>query len=93
VLIAPILPGLSDRPEQIEEVVRAACDAGATSIGSTLLHLRPGVKDVFLEHLADAWPELLPRYRRLYPGTRAYAPKAEQERVVTVVRRARTRTR
>jgi DNA repair photolyase len=90
VFVAPILPGLSDRPEQIDAVVRAAERAGATSIGTTLLHLRPGVKEVFLDHLSATNPGLVPEYRRLYPPGRAYAPKADQHRITQIVRRSRT---
>jgi DNA repair photolyase len=60
--MAPILPGLSDRPDQIEAVVRAARDAGASHLWSGLLHLRDGTRQHFLETLERYWPELLPRY-------------------------------
>jgi DNA repair photolyase len=69
--MAPILPGISDRPEQLREVVRAAREAGATGIWTNLLFLRPGTREHFLEHLAQDWPELLPHYRQLYRA-RAY---------------------
>jgi DNA repair photolyase len=69
--MAPILPGISDRPEQLREVVRAAREAGATGIWTNLLFLRAGTREHFLEHLAQDWPELLPQYRQLY-GRRAY---------------------
>ena len=69
--MAPILPGLSDRPELLADVVRAARDAGATSIWTSLLNLRPGTREHFLANLARDWPDLVPRYRRLYAG-RAY---------------------
>src|SRR5262245_28340539 len=78
--MAPILPGLSDKPELMADVVRAARDAGATSIWTNVLYLRPGTREHFLEHLARDWPELLPRYERLYRG-RAYLSKAEIEPV------------
>ena len=78
--MAPILPGLSDRPEQLADVVRAARDAGATSIWTNMLYLRPGTREHFLDHLARDWPELVPRYERLYRG-RAYLGKAEIEPV------------
>jgi DNA repair photolyase len=64
--MAPILPGLSDRPEQLEAVVRAARDAGACGIWANLLYLRQGTREHFLEHLARDWPEELDRYERLY---------------------------
>jgi len=71
--MAPILPGLSDRPELLADVVRAARDAGATSVWTNVLYLRPGTREHFLENLARDWPELVPRYERLYQG-RAYLP-------------------
>jgi len=88
VLIAPILPGITDHPRQLREVVAAALDAGATSVSPILLHLRPGVREEFLPWLEDNYPELLPRYRELYP--RAYAPPALRKdvgrRVASIVR-------
>jgi DNA repair photolyase len=78
--MAPILPGLSDRPELMAEVVRAARDAGATSIWANVAYLRPGTREHFLENLARDWPELLPRYEKLYAG-RAYLSKGEVEPV------------
>ncbi len=77
--MAPILPGLSDRPEQLAEVVRAARAVGATGIWTSLLNLRPGTREHFLENLARDWPEQLPRYEQLYANGRAYLPKAETE--------------
>jgi DNA repair photolyase len=78
--MAPILPGLSDRPELLSDVVKAARDAGATSIWTNVLYLRPGTREHFLENLARDWPELVPRYERLYAG-RAYLGKKEIEPV------------
>jgi DNA repair photolyase len=69
--MAPILPGISDRPEQLREVVRAAREAGATGIWANLLFLRPGTREHFLTHLAEDWPEQLPFYESLY-ADRAY---------------------
>lgn len=74
--MAPILPGLSDDPEKMLAVVRAAREAGATEIWSTVLNLRPGTKEHFLEHLAKEWPEELERYQKLYAG-RGYLPEKE----------------
>lgn len=69
--MAPILPGISDGPEQLREVVRAAREAGATGVWANLLFLRPGTREHFLEHLAEDWPEQLSHYEQLYAG-RAY---------------------
>ena len=71
--MAPILPGISDRPEQMAEVVKAAREAGASAIWTSLLYLRPGTREHFLENLARDWPEERARYERLYAG-RAYLP-------------------
>src|SRR5258706_1590355 len=56
VALAPILPGLSDRPELMAEAVRAAREAGAVRIWTELLYLRPGTREHFLEKLAEVWP-------------------------------------
>jgi DNA repair photolyase len=78
--MAPILPGISDRPDQLREVVQAARDAGATGVWTNILFLRPGTREHFLEHLAEDWPELIPQYEELY-HRRAYL-SAEQTKPV-----------
>ncbi len=83
--MAPILPGLSDRPEQLAEVVRAARDAGACGIWANLLYLRPGTREHFLDCLSRDWPELLPEYERLYAGG-AYLKSSDADPVRTTVR-------
>jgi DNA repair photolyase len=88
--MAPILPGLSDRPELLDEVVRGARAAGATNVWANVLFLRPGTREHFLESLARDYPELVERYQRLY-ATVAYLPKAEVDPVrakVAELRRA-----
>jgi DNA repair photolyase len=83
--MAPILPGLSDKPELLADVVRAARDAGATGVWANLLYLRPGTREHFLDRLARDWPELVPMYERMYAGG-AYLPKPVGEPVRRTVR-------
>ncbi len=78
--MAPILPGLSDRPELLAEVVRAAREAGATFVWANMLYLRPGTREHFLESLARDWPEQLEQYERIYAHG-AYLNRSEVEAV------------
>ncbi|MGH8873860.1 MAG: radical SAM protein, partial [Acidimicrobiia bacterium] len=84
VLLAPVLPGLSDHPEQLREVVEACLEAGATFVSPILLHLRPGAREQYLGWLALARPDLLPAYREMY-GARAYPPAALRRRLARLV--------
>ncbi len=84
--MAPILPGISDRPEQLREVVRAAREAGATGVWANLLFLRPGTREHFLEHLAGDWPEQVPLYERLY-ADKAYLGAEQMKPVRSEVSR------
>jgi DNA repair photolyase len=79
VLMAPILPGITDRPEQLREVVRAAIDAGATHVSPIMLHLRPVVREEYMGWLADHYPDLVPRYEAMYRT--AYGPKRDREAI------------
>jgi DNA repair photolyase len=79
VLMAPILPGISDRPEQLRAVVEAALDAGASHVSPIMLHLRPGVREEFMPWLEQAYPDLMDRYQQLYRTP--YGPKAERETI------------
>ena len=86
--MAPILPGISDRPDQIEAVVKAARDAGATGLWGGLLHLRPGTREHFMSVLAKHWPELAPRYERMYRAS-AYLPQTVTSEPLNAVARLR----
>lgn len=84
VLVAPLLPGLSDSAEQVAEVADACREAGAVSVTPIALHLRPGVREHFFSWLASARPGLLPLYEQRFQG-RSYQPRREQERLSELV--------
>ncbi len=88
--MAPILPGISDRPEQLEAVVKAAREAGATGLWAGMLHLKDGTREHFMAVLARHWPDQLPRYERAYRD-RAYLPQAFGAKTMHEVARLRSR--
>jgi DNA repair photolyase len=90
VAMAPILPGLSDEPDRLAEVVRAARAAGATFLWASPVNLRPGTREHFLEALARDWPSELERYERLFAG-RAYLRGADAEPAMEAVRELKRR--
>jgi DNA repair photolyase len=85
VMIAPVIPGISDAPEQIEAVVRAAIEAGATSLSPIMLHLRPGVREHYLAWLDEARPDIASDVAARYRT--AYGPAAERRALQERVRR------
>jgi DNA repair photolyase len=86
VLVAPLMPGINDAPEQVEPLLEAAAEAGATGIGGIALHLRGEVKQIFFDWLRSYRPDLVETYERLY-ARGAYAPDAERERLAALLRR------
>jgi len=84
VLMAPVLPFLSDSPEQLRATVRAIATAGAGSITPLVLHLRPGAREWYMAWLAREHPRLVRRYETLYAGG-TYAPKWYQRQVTRQV--------
>jgi len=90
VLMAPVLPGLSDRPEQLRAVVEACLEAGATHVSPIMLHLRPGVREEFLPWLEEHHPDLVQRYLEMY--RQPSGPRADRDalgaRVAALVRAA-----
>jgi DNA repair photolyase len=85
VLVMPLMPGINDDPEQVDELVRMAREAGAAFVASTGLHLRGEVRDVFFGWLAEKRPDLIPRYEQLY-ARGAYLPADERKRLGALVK-------
>ncbi|MEU4560016.1 intein-containing Rv2578c family radical SAM protein [Actinoplanes sp. NPDC023936] len=90
VLMAPILPGLTDTEDSIDETVAAIAAAGATSVTPLPLHLRPGAREWYASWIAREHPHLLPRYRELF-GKGSYSRRAYQDEVTARVRMAARR--
>src|SRR3954463_15645821 len=80
ILIAPLLPGINDAPEQVGRIIELADAAGATSIGGQTLFLPGPVRDLFFDWLREHRPELVARYEELY-ARGAYLPPAERRRI------------
>ncbi|MGK5738187.1 intein-containing Rv2578c family radical SAM protein [Micromonospora sp. URMC 103] len=90
VLMAPILPGLTDDDESIDATVAAIAAAGAASVTPLALHLRPGAREWYAHWLGREFPHLVPRYRELYRSG-SYAPQAYQRELTARVRIAARR--
>ena len=84
ILVAPLMPGVNDAPEQVEPLLQLAEEAGAVHIGGIALHLRGEVRDIWFDWLRSNRPDLIPRYESLY-ARGAYAPAAEKERLAALV--------
>jgi DNA repair photolyase len=76
----PILPGITDRTEDLQALVTAAKEAGARYAFGGTLHLEAPIRPTFLPILRRHFPHLYGHYQDLYAHGR-YAPKREQERI------------
>jgi DNA repair photolyase len=86
ILIAPLMPGINDSPEQVEEILELAEETGAVSIGGVGLHLRGEVREIWFDWLRQHRPDLIPRYEELYERG-AYLPSPERERLSGMTKR------
>ena len=87
VMMAPLLPGISDSTESIYDVAEAAAAHGARFIGANVLFLKPGSKEWFMPMLRETYPHLAPGYAKMYAKT--YAPRDYTSSVMRVVEQAR----
>lgn len=90
VLMAPILPGLTDDQEHIDRTVSELVTAGARDITALVLHLRPGAREWYRGWLDQRYPHLGPLYDRLYERG-SYTPASYRSQVAQRVRAARRR--
>ena len=87
VMMAPVLPGITDSADSIEAVAAAAREHHATYFTGIPLRLAPHVKEFYLGFIGDEYPALLDRYYRAYPGT--YAPPEYRAKLGERVERIR----
>jgi DNA repair photolyase len=85
VLIAPLMPGVNDAPEQVEPILELAAEAGAAHVTGIALHLRGEVRELWFEWLRVHRPDLIPRYERLYRRG-AYMQVDERNRLAALVK-------
>jgi DNA repair photolyase len=90
ILVAPLIPGVNDSPEQVGEILRIAHDNGAISSSVVPLHLRGEVRDIWFGWLRHYRPDLIPRYEELYRRG-AYVPSEERRRIQEMVEGVRPR--
>ena len=91
-LIAPVLPGISDRREQLAEVIEAIQGTGGTILGALPLHLRPGTREHYLSWLQSYDPALHDRYVAAYRGRAYLKPEYGQWLTATIADLAGPRT-
>ena len=87
VMMAPLIPGISDSAESIHAVAAAAAEHKAQFIGANVLFLKPGSKEWFMPMLREAYPHLTPSDAKLY--RRTYAPRDYTSQVLKLVDDAR----
>src|SRR5690242_5832847 len=66
VLVAPLMPGVNDAPQQVAPILELASEAGADYVTPIALHLRGEVRQLYFDWLREHRPELVPRYKELY---------------------------
>ena len=86
VFLMPVIPYLTDTREHLDAALADIRAAGATSVLYTALHLRAGTKEWFMQWLEREHPELVDRYRSMYYGLNAYAPKGYRQWLAARIR-------
>ncbi len=64
--VMPVLPGITDRPDQLEPLIKAIAEAGATYLTACALRLRSAARQRYLPFIEKEFPALAPRYRATY---------------------------
>ena len=83
---APVLPGITDSPKDLDALVRAAAEAGAAFVFTNTLFLKPCAEKIFMPFLEEKFPKLVALYRERY-SRNAYLPEPYQRRIEAIVKR------
>ncbi len=90
VICAPVLPGITDDPRDLEALVEAAAQAGAKYLFANALFLKPCSASIFLPFLEKEFPHLVTSYRERYEQ-RAFLPPAFSKRLSQLMARLRAK--
>ncbi len=90
VICAPVIPGITDAPRDLEAVVRATREAGGQYVFANPLFLKPCSASVFLPFLEKEFPELVESYRLRY-SERAFVSTAYRKRISRLMMRLRVK--
>ena len=88
VICAPVLPGITDSPRDLENLVRATAQAGGKYIYANSLFLKPCSSAVFLPFLEKEFPHLAESYRQRYKD-RDFLPASYRKRLSQLMKRLR----
>jgi DNA repair photolyase len=78
VLVAPVIPFLTDGARQLDGLIAALAEAGATTVTALPMHLRSSTKDWYMSWLVKEHPALVRRYRQLYGHGAYVTPEYKQ---------------
>jgi DNA repair photolyase len=88
VICAPVMPGITDAPKDLDALVRAVAEAGGKYIFANPLFLKPCSAAVFLPFLEKEFPKLAAGYRERYKDG-AFLPKSYGQRISHLMARLR----
>ena len=74
-ICAPVLPGITDKPRDLEALVKAAAEANAVNVFANPLFLKPCSRAIFLPFIKERFPDLVPQYEQMY-GERDFGSQA-----------------
>ena len=86
VICAPVLPGITDKPKDLEGLVKAAAEANATNIFANPLFLKPCSRAIFLPFIKERFPDLVPQYEQMY-GERDFGSQAYRKHLTALMNR------